>query len=126
MPFHQLVRVAFIMSDPVNPYQSSDAPPVIVQAATENQGDNTGGMIPYKNPYALIAYYLGIFSLFPVIGLILAIPAFVLGIMGLQARKRNPVIKGSVHAWIGIVMGGLMTLIWGGLLLVLLVLGVTA
>lgn len=114
------------MSNAENPYQSSDMPPVIASANGDNQGDNTGGMIPYKNPHALIAYYLGIFSLFPVVGLILAIPAFVLGIMGLQARKRNPVIKGSVHAWIGIVMGGFMTLLWGGLLLVLVFAGLTS
>ena len=73
----------------------------------ENQGDGTGGLIPYKNPHALAAYYLGIFGLFPVIGLLFAIPAFILGIMGLKRRKRNPIIKGSVHAWIGIVLGGI-------------------
>jgi len=44
----------------------------------------------------------------------------VLGIMGLRARSRNPAIKGSVHAWIGIVMGGLMTLLWGGLALLII------
>lgn len=68
-------------------------------------GDATGGLIPYKNPHALIAYYLGIFGLFPAIGLLLAIPAFILGIMGLKKRKLNPVIKGAAHAWIGIILG---------------------
>lgn len=77
------------------------------------EGDATGGLIPYKNPFALTAYYLGLFSLFPVVGLALAIPAFVFGIMGLRKRKLQPEIKGAVHAWIGIVMGGLMTLVWG-------------
>ncbi len=24
--------------------------------------------------------------------------------------------RGSVHAWVGIIAGGLMTLVWGGLL----------
>jgi hypothetical protein len=43
----------------------------------------------------------------------------------LQKRKQNPAIKGSVHAWIGIVMGGLFTLIWGGLL-VLVVIGMVS
>jgi hypothetical protein len=79
----------------------------------QGEGDATGGVIPYKNPHALIAYYLGLFSLLPCIGLFLAIPAFVLGIMGLRKRAQNPAIKGSVHAWIGIVMGGFLTLIWG-------------
>ncbi|QDU93803.1 DUF4190 domain-containing protein [Lignipirellula cremea] len=76
-------------------------------------GDATGGVVPYKNWPALLAYYLGIFSLFPCIGLALAIPALVLGIMGLQRRRKNPAIKGSVHAWIGIVLGGFFTLVWG-------------
>jgi len=64
-------------------------------------------LIPYKNPKALIAYYLGIGSLliFP-----LGFVSIVLGFMGLADRKRNPVIKGSVHAWIGIILGGLSIL----------------
>ena len=33
------------------------------------QGDATGGVIPYKNAPALVAYYLGLFSIFPVLGL---------------------------------------------------------
>jgi hypothetical protein len=71
------------------------------------QGDQTGGVIPYKNPQALFAYYLGIFSLIPALGLIPAVPAVILGILGLRKRKKNPVIKGAVHAWIGIIIGGL-------------------
>ncbi len=86
------------------------------------EGDATGGLIPYKNPQALIAYYLGLFSLFPVLGFFLAVPAVILGIRGLAARRRNPVIKGSVHAWIGIIMGGMFTFLWG-LAIFFLVLG---
>ena len=92
-------------------YQYSDSPPV-------QEGDGTGGVIPYKNPKALIAYYLGIVSGLPFIGFPFGIAAFVLGIMGLKARKRNPVIKGSAHAWIGIGCGGLFTLLWGLLIIV--------
>lgn len=76
------------------------------------EGDATGGVIPYKNPKALIAYYLGILSGFPIIGLPLGIAAFVLGILGLKDRKRNPVIKGSIHAGIGIGCGGFFTILW--------------
>jgi len=36
-------------------------------------GDATGGVIPYKNPPALIAYYCGIFSLLPILGLVFGI-----------------------------------------------------
>jgi hypothetical protein len=41
-------------------------------------GDGTGGLIPYKNPKALLAYYFGVFSLIPVLGIPLGITAFVL------------------------------------------------
>jgi len=55
-----------------NPYQPSDVtqPPVVTAAETPrpNEGDATGGIIPYKNPKALIAYYLGIFSGLPLCG----------------------------------------------------------
>ncbi len=106
-----------------NPYtappQAAAQAPMPVQAA--NQGDGTGGVIPYKNPAALAAYYLGLFSLFPLLGLILAVPAFVLGIVGLRQRKRNPAIKGSVHAWIGIVMGGIFTVIWGAVVVMIII-----
>ena len=37
----------------------------------------------------------------------------ILGIVGLRRRAANPAIKGAIHAWIGIVGGGLMTLVWG-------------
>lgn len=95
-----------------NPYASptQDVNPI---PSAPSDGDGTGGMIPYKNPHALIAYYLGLFSLFPILGFFLAVPAFVLGIMGLRNRKRNPAIKGSVHAWIGIIMGGIFAVVWG-------------
>jgi hypothetical protein len=76
------------------------------------EGDDTGGIIPYKNPKALIAYYLGIFSGFPLIGIPLGLAAFIFGIKGLRDRARNPVIKGSVHAWIGIGCGGFFFLFW--------------
>ena len=76
------------------------------------QGDATGGVIPYKNPQALIAYYLGIASGIPIIGLPFGIAAFVLGILGLRARNRNPVIKGSIHAGIGIGCGCFFSILW--------------
>lgn len=107
------------MSQSDNPYDSPQAadyqssPPPKTHGHEE--GDATGGVIPYKNMPALLAYYLGLASLLPCVGILFGIPAFVLGILGLRKRAQNPAVKGSVHAWIGIVLGGLMTLIWGGL-----------
>lgn len=93
-----------------DPYQSPQSAGGRPQS---EQGDSTGGVIPYKNAPALISYYLGIFSLVPCLGLIAAIPAVILGVIGLQKVRQNPVIKGTVHAWIGIVLGGICTLLWG-------------
>ena len=111
------------MEDTNNPY--ADFEPQDPDHATpprrRGEGDATGGIIPYKNPPALIAYYLGLFSLLPLVGLLLGIPAFILGIMGLKKRKQNPEVKGSVHAWIGILMGGLMSIIWGFLIVVMII-----
>ena len=92
----------------------------------QNQGDGTGGIIPFKNPKALIAYYLGIFAFIPVLGIPLGLAAFVLGILGLRDRKRNPIIKGSVHAWIGIVVGGGFALLYTGLIVLGIVAAATA
>lgn len=97
---------------------ASIGPPPLYGA---QQGDATGGVIPYKNPKALTAYYLGIFGLFPIIGPVLAIPAIILGVLGLKARKLNPAVKGSVHAWIGIVLG-LISLLYHGVAIVAIML----
>jgi predicted Zn finger-like uncharacterized protein len=71
-------------------------------------------IIPYKNGRALIAYYLGIFSLIPCAGLLLGPAALLLGILGLRYVNANPTAKGTGHAIAGIVLGGLTTLgNWG-------------
>ena len=95
-----------------NPYAATDMPqatPVYVQS---EEGDKTGGVIPYKNPKALIAYYLGILGGLPLIGLPIGVVAFVLGVMGLRDRKQNPVIRGAFHAWVGIGCGGFFVVFW--------------
>ena len=71
----------------------------------DEKGDATGGLIPYKNSQALIAYYCGVFSLIPGLGCVLGIVAVVLGVMGLQYAKKNPKAKGTGHAITGIVLG---------------------
>lgn len=70
-------------------------------------GDNTGGVIPYKNPMALAAYYCAIFSLIPGVGLLLGPIGFGLGIKGFMDYRAEPQRAGQVHAWIGIILGGL-------------------
>ena len=107
----QIVAASVVDSEP-NPFAASTISTASVTPTPSAEGDATGGMIPYKNPHALLAYYLGIVSGLPLIGLPFGIAAFVLGLKGLRARKENPVIKGSVHAAIGIGCGGLFSLLW--------------
>lgn len=77
-------------------------------------------LIPYKNGRALAAYYVGVFSLIPCLGLLLGPAALVLGILGLRYVRANPTAKGTGHAIAGIVLGGLTTLgNWGVVVLLL-------
>jgi hypothetical protein len=98
------LRCSSLLVDPASAepeaprYEPADAP----------AGDGTGGIIPYRNMPALLAYYFGIFSV--LFGPLSGVPAVVLGIVGLQKRKQEPHVKGSVHAWIGIGCGALSTL----------------
>lgn len=81
-----------------------------IKPKKKKSADGTHGLIPYKNPPALIAYYLGLFSLLPCFPL--GIAAFILGIIGLKNVKKNPEVSGTVHAWIGIIMGGFFGALW--------------
>jgi hypothetical protein len=74
--------------------------------------DVASSIIPYNNPKALIGYYLGVFSilgyvpLIGIIGTLMGLAAFVLGIQALSYAKVHPEAKGKVHAWIAILAGG--------------------
>jgi hypothetical protein len=83
---------------------------IVIPEGGAELGDRTGGVIPYKNPLALTSYYIGIFSLLPCIGVLLTIPAIICGILGLRAYKKQPAIRGVVHAWIGIGLAALSLL----------------
>ncbi|MBM4128248.1 MAG: hypothetical protein FJ247_13085 [Nitrospira sp.] len=99
-------RATAMPSDHSKPPGSSPPPPVMQTSPPPPvQGDSTRGLIPYKNSNALAAYYLGIFGLIPVLGLVMAIVAIGFGVSGLKKWKQNPIIAGSVHAWIGIILG---------------------
>jgi hypothetical protein len=80
------------------------APPMI---SGQSAGGTLNKIIPYRNGMALAAYYLAVFSLIPFVGILLGLAGFVLGILGLKAARANPAVGGKVHAWIGIIVGGL-------------------
>jgi len=82
-------------------------PPLAPSVGATKPGDGLNTIIPYKNARALVAYYLGVFSVIPPLGVLVGIPALALGVSGLRYRRRNPEAGGRIHAWIGIVLGGL-------------------
>ena len=96
-------------------------PPKKMPPPTAPQGTGFADtLIPTGNPKALLAYYLGLFSIFPVFGLAMGVIAVSLGRKGLAAIKETPGLSGSTHAKVGIGCGAFGFLF--NLALVLLVL----
>jgi hypothetical protein len=62
-------------------------------------------LVPYKNVPALLAYYFGVFSAIPFVGIPLGLAAMVLGIIGLVKASHHPEVRGKAHAWVGIATG---------------------
>ena len=77
----------------------------------EIKSDATGGLIPYKNPYALVGYYFSIFSMIPFVGIPLGVAGIICGIVGVRRRNRNPMVRGTAHAWFAILFSALVILI---------------
>jgi len=102
---------------PADPAEQPVPPPPYPQAGYPPQPYPTGndpieGMIPYKNPPALIAYYLGVFSfVVPFMG----IASIVTGFIGLSKHKENPLVRGKGHSITGIILGVLTVIGWGAL-----------
>lgn len=75
-----------------------------------DEADLLGGLIPYKNRQALLAYYFGVFALIPCLGIPLGIVAIVLGVRGLKFANLHPEARGKAHALTGIILGSICTL----------------
>ena len=80
-------------------------PPAVQYATPPSGSDAIATMIPYKNVPALISYYTGLFSIFPVLGFPLAITALICAVKGLKKAREDPAAKGKVHAIVGLVCG---------------------
>lgn len=88
---------------------------------TPEVGGTLSGIFPYRNPPALIGYYISVASLIPIFALALGPIAVILGVVGLRKHKADPSVKGTAHAIVAIVLGSLTTL-GNGVVLVLLLL----
>jgi hypothetical protein len=88
------------MSDP------SEKPPVFAPPSPPPTSPNfIDTLIPAKNGDALLSYYSGLFSIFPLLGAILGLVAIVKGRTGLQKTKADPHLPGATHARVGIGCG---------------------
>ena len=65
-------------------------------------------LLPVKNKFALIGYYLGVASFIPFIGLPTSIAALVLGILGLKEEKKQLVPGARGHAITAVVLGSVL------------------
>jgi len=92
---------------PVVKSKSAERPRDNGQESQDKQ-DNTPD--PRENSRAWMAYCLGVVSVLPPFGALLGFPAVVLGIAGLRFLRRNPDADGRFHAWMGIILGGLFSL----------------
>ncbi|SVB54575.1 uncharacterized protein METZ01_LOCUS207429 [marine metagenome] len=97
-------------------FQSALAALAVPPPAPEQGDGGVSTVIPYKNVPALVGYYLAVFSglglLCPPAGFVLALPALILGIIGLKKVKANSEAKGTVHAWIGILGGAFFCIVF--------------
>jgi hypothetical protein len=85
------------------------APPTAPTGLRSTEPRSTSAMIPAGNPSALIGYYFAVLGvLAPGVGLI----AIVLGIFGLRRVRRYPAVKGTAHAWVAILGGAFVTIVW--------------
>jgi hypothetical protein len=119
VPFEIIPR-----NDPTNPFSAPTTSelPVWNTEAGDSVADK---FIPSKNGAALASYYLGLFSLFPCLGFPLGVAAVYFGIQGIRRVRKNPEVRGGVHAWVGTICGALVGL-FNFALLVLLVIGFAA
>ena len=74
-----------------------------------------------RNSRAWLAYCLGIVSVLPPFGALLGIPALILGIAGLRFQRQHPESGGRFHAWMGIILGGVFSLVYLTLIVLVVV-----
>lgn len=73
--------------------------------------------------WAVAAGYLGLFSCFPLVGLLVAVPAIVCSIMALRSTEKSSTMgkfSGTMRAVVGLGLGVLGLLVWSIMLAALL------
>lgn len=83
-------------------------------------------LIPYRNSLALSAYYCGVFSLIPCLGVVLGIISIILGWLGINFANKNPQAKGKGHAVAGIVLGSVSVLYHLGVIIFIVAVAISS
>jgi hypothetical protein len=98
-----------------------------LRAASSSSTDGVDRFVlPTGRPgSAIAAGYLGLFGLFPFIGLPFGVGAIVCGVIALRKLKKEPHLLGRGRSWFGMIVGSIATL-WNVLLIALLVIGLLA
>lgn len=108
---------------PPNPLLPPGEGPNLTPALTGPQGSYAsfvGRLIPTSNLSALSGYYFAIFSLIPIVGIILGPLALIFGLLGMCRALQQPQARGLGHAVFSIATGILVTILnWGMALIVL-------
>ncbi len=109
----------------LNPFSAPTTAELPVWSAEPGDSSSiTETFIPSKNGPALASYYLGIFSLFPCLGFPLGVAAVYFGIQGIRRVRKNPEVRGGIHAWVGTICGALFGL-FNLALITLMIIGFT-
>ncbi|MGQ0627278.1 MAG: DUF4190 domain-containing protein [Phycisphaerales bacterium] len=75
------------------------------------ESNAVAAIIPYRNPPALVGYYVSVASLIPCLALLFGPAAIVLGIVGLRRSARDEQARGKAHAIVAIILGSLTLLV---------------
>jgi type VII secretion system (Wss) protein YukD len=79
-------------------------------------------LLPTGRPVSAIAAgYLGLLSLFPLIGLLFGIGAIICGVIALRTFKREPHLLGRGRSWFGLITGSIMTFLNAAFIILLVV-----
>lgn len=89
-----------------------DAPQGRPRKGGKKGGGAIAHVIPYKNGWALAAYYCGVAAWIPILCFIMGPIAFFLGLVGFFKALKSEKKYGIGHAIFGIVCGILMPILW--------------
>ena len=94
---------------PPKPDREDDDDDDRLRRESASSDGGVGYVIPYKNGAALAAYYIGMLCLLlcfvPGLSVFSGLAAVIFGFKGLRNARTNPEAHGSVHAWVGIILG---------------------